>query len=162
MKKSVTLSSYCFIISALAIALLCGILVYIVKQPDYFGPLIIWGAACTLLLFMTLLYMPISISADSSALNINRLLRVKSIPMSAISSVKLCSPTMGEKRIFGSGGFFGYYGWFSEGDLGKYFAYYGKASDCFLVTLKSGQKYMLGCTDAPEMVEAILSMLSNK
>lgn len=64
---------------------------------------------------------------------------------------------MGEKRIFGSGGFFGWYGWFSEADLGKYFAYYGKASDCFLVTLKNGRKYMLGCADAPAMVAEIRS-----
>ncbi len=42
--------------------------------------------------------------------------------------VKLCAPTMGKKRICGSGGWFGWYGWFSEKDFGKYFAYYGKAS----------------------------------
>lgn len=66
-----------------------------------------------------------------------------------IAEVKLCQPTMGAIRICGSGGFFGWYGWFREGDIGKYFAYYGKSSDCFLVTLKDGRKYMLGCTDAP-------------
>ena len=36
-----------------------------------------------------------------------------------------------------------------------FFAYYGKASDCFLVILKNGKKYMLGCQEAPEMVEAV-------
>ena len=36
-----------------------------------------------------------------------------------------------------------------------FFAYYGKAFDCFLVVLKDGRKYLLGCQDAPEMVEAI-------
>ena len=64
----------------------------------------------------------------------------------------MCAPTMGTIRICGSGGWFG---WFSEKDLGKYFAYYGKASDCFLVTLKNGKKYMLGCKDTPKMVNAI-------
>lgn len=62
---------------------------------------------------------------------------------------------MGALRICGSGGFFGYWGWFKERDLGKYFAYYGKSSDCFLVTLKSGNKYMLGCTEPEEMVDFI-------
>ncbi len=62
---------------------------------------------------------------------------------------------MGTRRIAGSGGFMGYWGWFREGDIGKYFAYYGKASDCFLVTLRNGRRYMLGCNDAPEMVAAI-------
>lgn len=75
--------------------------------------------------------------------------------MADIADVKLCPPTMAARRIVGSGGWFGYYGWFSERDLGRYFAYYGKASDCFLVTLRDGRKYMLGCDDAPAMVEAI-------
>ena len=42
-----------------------------------------------------------------------------------------------------------------ERDLGRYCAYYGKASDCFLVRLNDRRKYMLGCKDAPEMVAAI-------
>ena len=35
------------------------------------------------------------------------------------------------------------------------FAYYRKASACVLVILKNGKKYMLGCQEAPEMVEAV-------
>lgn len=99
--------------------------------------------------------MPVSVSVGSDTLNVNMALRSKRIPLPDIESVRLCSPTMGAKRICGSGGLFGWYGWFREGDIGKYFAYYGKASDCFLVTLKSGRKYMLGCQDAPDMVESI-------
>ena len=69
------------------------------------------------------------------------------------------SPTMAKKRICGSGGWFGYYGWFSEPSIGKYFAYYGKASDCFLVTLKDGKKYVLGCESPDEMVEVINKLI---
>ena len=119
-----------------------------------------WGiyliGACLILLCATaLLYMPMSISVDDANLNINRSLRIKSIPLKEIKSVKLCPPTMAEKRICGSGGWFGYWGWFSEPSIGKYFAYYGKASDCFLVELKNGKNYLLGCADAPEMVKYI-------
>ena len=53
----------------------------------------------------------------------------------------------------------GYWDRFREKGLGKYFAYYGKASDCFLVTLRDGRKYKLGCDDAGEMVSAINSRL---
>ena len=67
---------------------------------------------------------------------------------------------MGAMRLFGSGGWFGYYGWFSERDLGKYFAYYGKSSDCFLVRLKDGRQYMLGCNDAQEVVKYIEARIS--
>ncbi|MBE6230681.1 MAG: hypothetical protein E7119_08940 [Bacteroidales bacterium] len=38
---------------------------------------------------------------------------------------------------------------FHEHDSGKYFAYYGRSSDCFLVELKDGRKYLLGCKNAP-------------
>ncbi len=71
----------------------------------------------------------------------------------------LCPPTMAERRICGSGGFFGYWGWFKEPSIGKYFAYYGKASDCFLVELKDGKKYLIGCSNPSEVVSYINSRL---
>lgn len=159
MKRRVVLSGYCFATSAIIIALLCGISVYVAKQPDHIVPLILLCVIIIGLVVATLIYMPLTVSEDGSNLCIRRPLRSKRIPVSEISSVKLCQPTVAEKRICGSGGFFGWYGWFSEKDLGKYFAYYGKASDCFLVTLKSGKKYMLGCEDAPEMVKRINELL---
>lgn len=155
MKKRVKLSSYCWIISALSTALMCGVFIYALKRPDNEWAVCILGGAIVFLFLFTLCYMPLSVSLDNESLNINRPLKIKSIPLTEIAEVRLCSPTMGAKRICGSGGWFGWYGWFREADLGKYFAYYGKASDCFLVTLKDGRKYMLGCKDAPEMVEAI-------
>lgn len=112
-------------------------------------------SALFVLCFTALCYMPLSISIRNGELNINRPLRIKSIPLSSIKSVKLVSPTMAQKRICGSGGWFGYYGWFNEPSIGKYFAYYGKASDCFLVTLKDGKKYLLGCENPKDMVEFI-------
>lgn len=66
---------------------------------------------------------------------------------------------MAEKRICGSGGWFGYYGWFREPTIGKYFAYYGKASDCFLVRLKNGKNYVLGCEDKNEFVGYIRKLI---
>lgn len=105
--------------------------------------------------------MPLFISVRDGELNINRPLKIKSIPLSTIDSVKLVSPTMAEKRICGSGGWFGYYGWFSEPSIGKYFAYYGKASDCFLVTLKDGKKYILGCENPKDMVDYINESINN-
>lgn len=111
--------------------------------------------ALIVLCFTALCYMPLSISVRNGELNINRPLKIRSIPLSSIESVELVSPTMAEKRICGSGGWFGYYGWFSEPSIGKYFAYYGKASDCFLVTLKDGKKYVLGCEAPDEIVEYI-------
>lgn len=69
-------------------------------------------------------------------------------------------PTMGEKLLLGSKGCCGYWGWFSERDLGKYFAYYGKASDCFFVRLKDGRQYMLGCRNPQTITDYISKRIS--
>lgn len=151
MKKKVTLSNWCFIMTTIGLLVL---LVALYCAKDSFAVCIASGALIVLCL-AALLYMPLSISVGEGKLNINRPLRIKSIPLNEILSVELWSPTMAEKRICGSGGWFGYYGWFQEPSIGKYFAYYGKASDCFLATLKDGKKYVLGCEDAREIVEYI-------
>lgn len=159
MKKRVELSLFCRIISTLSTALMCGVFVYALQRPDDRIAAWILGALIILLFLSTLFFMPLSISVDHERLNIRRPLKTKSIPLSDISDVRLCPPTMGAIRLFGSGGWFGWYGWFKEKDLGRYFAYYGKASDCFLITLKNGKKYMLGCKDAPAMVKTINAYL---
>lgn len=159
MKKKVELSAYCVIISALSTAFICGVFGYALNQPDNIRPVIILGIVVIGLLLSSLFYMPISVSVDNNNLEIHRPLKIKSIPLNDVSEVKQCPPTMAALRVCGSGGCFGWYGWFKERDLGKYFAYYGKSSDCFLVILKNGRKYVLGCKDAPEMVSEIQTRL---
>lgn len=155
MKKSVRLSTYCLVISAISSLILICALFYAMNKPDNKWAVGSLGVLIVLLFLSTLFYMPLSISVNDKSLNILRPLKIKSIPLSEIADVKLCKPTMAAKRLCGSGGWFGWYGYFSEPDLGKYFAYYGKASDCFLVTLNNNKKYMLSCTDAPAVVEII-------
>lgn len=157
-KKRVQLSAYCWILSILSTILICGVFLYAKRQPHHeIAVWILWATIVVLVAF-TLFYMPLYIALDSDRLTIIRPLKSKSIPLPEIEEVKACNPTMGAKRILGSGGWFGWYGLFREDDLGKYFAYYGKASDCFLVTLKDGRKYMFGCQDSPE----VLSVLTQK
>ena len=155
MKKKIYLSTWCIIMTAIGLTVLF-VALYCAK--DAFAKYIVIGAL-VILCMTALLYMPLSISLNDGCLNINRPLKIKSIPMSQIISIKLCPPTMAEKRICGSGGWFGYYGWFNEPSIGKYFAYYGKASDCFLVTLKDGKKYLLGCENPNEMVAYVQNAL---
>ena len=155
MKRQVKFSPFSFITTIASLALLIGSVFIIPEIWWQIG----WGSFIAILLIISLFYMPMSIGADENAIYINRSLKVKTIPMTEVASVKLCPPTMGAIRICGSGGFLGYWGWFRERDLGKYFAYYGKASDCFLVELKNGHKYILGCKNAPEMVEYITKQI---
>lgn len=161
-KKRVQLSTYCWILSILSTILICGVFLYAKRQPHHeIAVWILWATIVVLLAF-TLFYMPLSIALDNDRLTIIRPLKSKSIPLSEIKETKACNPTMGAKRVFGSGGWFGWYGLFREDDLGKYFAYYGKASDCFLVTLKDGRKYMLGCQDSPEVVSALTQKMKQR
>lgn len=155
MKNRVRLSTWCTIMTLIGLIVLLTALYFAKYTIATF-----FAAAVLIILCATaLFFMPLSISVNDNELNINRPLKIKSIPMNMIASVKLWSPTMAKKRICGSGGWFGYYGWFSEPSIGKYFAYYGKASDCFLVTLKDGKKYVLGCESPDEMVEVINKLI---
>ena len=157
MKQRVFLSTFSLIATVVSNALLAGLMFF--NNPPVYVQISL-GVIWCMTILASLFYMPLSISVDKTAIYINRSLKIKAIPLQNVLSVKMCSPTMGAIRICGSGGFFGYWGWFKERDLGKYFAYYGRSSDCFLVELKNGRKYMLGCKNPQKMVEYINSMIN--
>lgn len=150
MKQNVKLSTFCVILTTIWVVAIVAIILLCVKNLSAQYAL---GIAFLISLNFAMFYMPLSLVADEENLYINRPYSVKIIPLSEIEMVQLCPPTMSERRICGSGGIFGYWGWFREPSIGKYFAYYGKASDCFLVVLKDGTKYLLGCQNVPSMVD---------
>ena len=118
MKQRVALSTYSWIANIICFYL--NLFFIFFNQP----PRLIQLLLTVLLVVMStvsLFYMPISISADKDTIYVNRSLKIKTIPMTI--------------RICGSGGFFGYWGWFKERDLGKYFAYYGRLSEFLLFLL---------------------------
>lgn len=158
MKRKVNLSTYSMIVSGIGLIVLLVALYY---SNDIWSISLI-SAVLVLLCASALFYMPLSVSVDDEYLCVNRSLRVKCIPLSEISSITLMQPTMAERRIMGSGGWFGYWGWFGESSIGKYFAYYGKASDCFLVKLKNGCQYVLGCENPDDIVSRVSSMIGQK
>lgn len=159
MKRRVALSTFSIILTIAVIALfVVGMISYLNRAVDWLAYLL--AGSLVLICCLAMYFTPMAISVEDGCLNINMLLRTKSIPLRDIQSVALCPPTMSEKRLLGSGGFFGYWGWFREPSIGRYFAYYGKASDCFLVRLKDGRLYMLGCVDALGIMECINSNLT--
>lgn len=163
MKQPVKYSTYCIIvtiITAIAIASAC---VYTYRQ-DSIIPFWIVAVASVSIIVGALIYAPLSVEVTDSQIKIHRPLRAKTIELSQIESMhlSLCPPTMAAIRICGSGGWFGYWGWFREQDLGKYFAYYGKASDCFLITLRGGRKYIIGCSNPQSVISQIKTLLSQR
>ena len=116
-----------------------------------------------LLFFMLIsgwLYGPVTIAADEKSVTIKSVLRKQRLDISNIKSVELFQPTMASIRIFGSGGYMGYWGVY-RGYIGRYIAYYGKSSDCFLINMKNGGKYVLGCENPEEMVQFINSKIKS-
>lgn len=155
-KSKVRLSRFSIIVTTfLNCALYISCFFTLREKPIFF----ILLSIALLLLISGLLYGPISIKADSECITIGSIMRKQRLMIRNVESVELFQPTMGAIRIFGSGGYMGYWGIFRESDIGRYVAYYGKASDCFLVRMKNGDKYVLGCENPRPMVNYISSQI---
>lgn len=154
MNSKVRFSTYSKIVSVLTVVLLVVVFWFAFRE----GGTIAWitiAAVMVGLLVGILLYMPLSIEVDDTYIIIHTPAKSRRIPLASVEYVRRVSPTMAEKRICGSSGFCGYWGWFTGPTLGRYFAYYGKASDCFMVHLKDDSQYLLSCSD-PESVCAFI------
>ncbi|MDE6645464.1 MAG: hypothetical protein K2J97_05220 [Muribaculaceae bacterium] len=103
-------------------------------------------------------YSPAAVTVDRRNVTIRRLLTPKHIAVGDIKEVRLFQTTM-DVRICGSGGFFGYYGWFRNREIGNYFAYVGKWKDTFMIELNSGRKYIISCNQPEVIVKSIMDMM---
>lgn len=151
-KQAVVLSAYSAVLSGILLIVLGAVAWWARHEAE------VWlhVGALTILIVCALIYMPLGVSVDGNALVVRRPLATLRIPLADIASARLFQPTIGARRICGSGGWLGWWGWYTEGDTGKYFAYYGKASDCFLVTMTDGRRYVLGCRNPRSVLAAIL------
>lgn len=157
MKSKISYSLYASILTAIIfVALLVGCIATIGEKPAFFILLSIY----IILLVSALLYGAAYIMVDNSTIVLGSILRRKKILMRNVVSVEMFQPTMGAIRICASGGFMGYWGIFREGDIGRYYGFYGKASDCFLVRMTNGDKYVLGCDNPNKIVDYIKSQLN--
>lgn len=154
MKSKISYSRFATILTVIVLGLLfIGCIVTIHEKPAFFMLLVIY----LILLVSSLFYGASYIKADNNNIIMGSILKCRKIPMQNLESIELFQPTMGAIRIFASGGFMGYWGIFREGDISRYYAFYGKASDCFLVRMKNGDKYVLGCDNPDKMVDYINS-----
>lgn len=152
MKSKVKLSRLCIIVTIAVIVLLA---VGITVSLDNEEKLLKLGAILTLIILFGLFYFPISIETSKKKLRIHRALKTKSIPYSEISSAERCYPSAGGLRLCASGGFMGYWGYFSDIIIGCYFGYYGNKDECILIKLKSGKQYVVSCSEPDKMIMSI-------
>lgn len=152
MKSKINLSLFSIVLTAITcLAFFIGCIATVHEEPFFFILLAIY----LILIFCALFYGTAYIKATTDHVIMGSLLKSRKILVRNIESVELFQPTMGAIRIFASGGFLGYWGIFREGDIGRYYAFYGKASDCFLIRMKNGDKYVLGCENPSAMVDYI-------
>ena len=110
MKSKVHFSTYCTIIT---IAVLVLFVVGIVATRNESSKCLIFSIITALATLAGLYYCPVSVTADSKSVKIHRLLSGdKTFNYSDIESVDTFYPSPGALRLCGSGGFFGYWGYF--------------------------------------------------
>lgn len=152
MKSKVKFSAFCIGLTAIVII---AFIVGIIFSLDEIKDAVILFAVFAGMILSALFYCPISIEADSDNLKIHRALRTKSIGYNSIVHVDRCYPSAGGLRLCGSGGFMGYWGYFSDIVIGTYFGYYGTHNQCILIRLTDGKQYVISCQNPDEMVSEI-------
>lgn len=157
MKSKISLSTYSIILTTVLTAVLAGLSVYTFGEnlPAF---ILVLTVLLTLLVFSAL-YAPRYLEVTDRHIVVYSLLKNHTILLSDVVAVEQFAPTLGAIRIAASGGYFGYWGIFREGDIGLYTGYYGKASRCILVRLKNGDKYLLGTDDPAATAACIASRL---
>jgi len=157
MKQKVKFSAYSLIVTAVVL-ILCVVGIFSllgnVEKLTIFC-IIIGGA-----IIAGLYYCSKSIQANESNVTLHRLLSSpKVFNYNSIQAVDTCYHSAGGLRLYGSGGFFGYWGYFSD-IMRTYFGYYGNRSCCLLLKMKDDKQYVLGCNNAVEKVAYIKQQMN--
>ena len=121
-----------------------------------------WGWIIIGILFLwwifALCFTPLDVYADNDEVRVRRPFKTKRIKLSDIESVEPydVANAKGKKAVAGMPiRTFGTWGKYRDDKIGNYFAYYGKPDQTVLVTLKNGQKYVIGASDAKELSDYI-------
>lgn len=158
MTSKVHFSLYCIIITIVTFGVLLTGAAMTYNTPNKSIILIIITVLITL---SGLFYCPLSVSIDSDELKIRRLLAGdKRFKISDITDTDTCYPSAAGIRLCGSGGFFGYWGYFSDILIGQYFGYYADRSQCFYIRMKNKKQYVISCRNHTEIVKNIQTQIN--
>jgi len=157
MKQNIKFSAYSLIVTAVVL-ILCVVGIFsLIGNAE---KLTIFCIIIGVVTIVGLYYCPKSIQANESSVTLHRLLSSRKVfNYNSIQAVDTCYPSAGGLRLCGSGGFFGYLGYFSDIMIGAYFGYYGSRSNCFLIKMNNGRQYVLGCDNPVDMVDYIKTQL---
>lgn len=134
---------------------------YNIAERNNIAISIVCGIALIEMIVMELYYCPVSIIVTQNQLLIRRFFTSKNIPLNEIASVEIYSESTRFLKVCGSGGMFGFYGWYKNKELGRFFIYATNLKELICITLISGKKYMISCEDARNLYNEINHRLSN-
>lgn len=150
MRQNVKWSTTVRVLTAVCWAVLGGTCLLLAWEASW------WSLCWVVVILAALIYLmclaPLRLEADEGALFVKRMGRTLCLPYSEIVSVEPYRLRGTEVRLWGSGGFMGYTGLFYRKDIGRFHAYVGAWRQAFLVTTRSGRRYVLSCEGRDEMV----------
>ena len=161
MKQKVIMSRYSLLATLLTLICLVAVGAFACRvgsNDSFFLYCVLFSA----MLIISLFYVPLEIEADPERLTIIRAFARKHIPIKDIVEIRMCAPEIPTFRMMGSGGFMGHWGWFRSKNLGKYFAYFGRSSDCIFIRLRDDRRYMISCGEPHEMVAYVRSHMADQ
>lgn len=156
----VSLSSPCKMVTTLVSVTLVASLVFLIFLITHYplGFTTVFSTLIALCLCLAVVYVrslqPLAVEVTDDAVVIHRVIGRVEIPKQDIQQVRRKEKINRDKRVFGSGGFFGYLGYFSSVEEGGYFAYVQDAKAMvYIHTVK--QNYVLSCSDPDNLVEEL-------
>lgn len=102
--------------------------------------------------------MPLNLKVCPEKIVLKRLFDTKSIPVDKIEEIRIISKSeiLKSIRICGSGGWFGYWGWFKNRSLGFY-TMSATDLDKLILVCTDRKKYVLSCSHHIDFVEKVKS-----
>lgn len=92
---------------------------------------------------------PISVRLTPQYFELRKLVGRIRIEYTAITHVVRYKPSFWDMRVFGSGGFFGYIGFFQGNKIGRYSGFFADTNQAFLIRTKRGKLYVFS-TETPD------------
>lgn len=136
------------IITLLVIGLFCFVVFKLQSEASYF--------IYTFLLIVnvvTIAYTPLYIEINENSLQIKRVFGSLVIPKVDIISVRRAKASFGIRK-FGSGGYFGYLGWFWNNSEGNYFSYSTDEQNQVMIQTAT-RKYIISCDNCDDLINRL-------
>lgn len=131
-----------------------GIVVWQTREHMIAIAYALWGCYIVMC-FATLIFMPLEVKVGDESISVVFSLRQKEFAFKDIQSIEPYQVTMNFVRYFGSGGFFGWWGWFRNQELGRFMVYASELDHVFLLKMRNGKRYVISCSDPAALCAAV-------